>query len=210
MADIIRLLGSPHERTQALLSWHATGTLDEEDRALVGAHLPECAECRADLAFERALAAEMASLPIDQEHGWNALAAKLDSAPQRPAPVAFLRSRVSVGWMIAGQLAGLAAMLLVIVNVTTPTAPLSQEYQALGAAPATQAGNIVVIFHPQTNERDLREALLKTGSRLVDGPNASGAYVLHVTPAKRDNTVEALRAMPQIHLAEPVDAVSRR
>lgn len=210
MADIIRLLGSPHDQTQALLSWYATGTLDSADAALVDAHLAQCAECRADLAFERSLAGEIASLPLDEEHGWTALSARLDAAPPQPAPVAFLRRRVSVGWMVAGQLAGIAAMLLIFINVTAPPASPVQQYQALGAEAEAEAGNLVVIFHPETSERDLRNALLGTESRLVDGPNASGAYILHATPAKRDQAVARLRAMPQVLLAEPVDSDVRR
>lgn len=207
MADIIRLLGSPHEQTQALLSWRANGTLDGDDLTLVDGHLQQCAECRADLEFEVALAAEVASLPLDQEHGWTALAGRLDERASPPAPVAFLRRQVPLGWLIAGQAASVAAVLALFLNVASPSSS-ADEYHALSAAPTAPTGNLVVIFHPEASERSLRSALTQTRARLVDGPNASGAYVLHVAPQARDQAVAQLRQSPQVLLAEPVDAGS--
>ena len=207
MAEIIPLHGSPHERTQVLLPWYATGTLDPDETALVEAHVAECAECRAEVELERALASQIASLPMDMEHGWTTMSDRLDARPERPAPVAFLRRRVAVGWVVAGQLASAAALFFGFY-VALPSEPASQSYRALGAQPATEPGNILVIFQTGVSERDMRAALIKTDSRLVDGPNTSGAYVLRVAPGGRAETLRQLRSMPQVMLAEPVDAGS--
>jgi hypothetical protein len=204
MADIIRLHRSPHERTQGLLPWYANGTLDPEEMALVEAHLAECAECRAELEFERVLAPQIASLSIDVEHGWEALSHKLDTTTPRLAHVAFLRRRVALGWVIAGQLAA-AAALGVAVYASLPSVPTGQTYHALGSSAANEMGNMVVVFQPDASERDMRSALLETDSRVVDGPNASGAYVLRVAQGSRAQALERLRKMSQIVLAEPVD-----
>ena len=49
MAEIIRLRGSPHEQAQQLLPWYINGTLEADERAMVEAHLSDCADCRADM-----------------------------------------------------------------------------------------------------------------------------------------------------------------
>lgn len=205
MADIIRLRGSPHEQTQALLPWYANGTLDAEDQAQVEAHLAACAECRAELEGERALASQIASLPMDMEHGWAKMAGDLDARPRPGRVVRFLRKRAPVGWLVGSQLANAAALLLLAAYVVIPSTSDSPRYRALGAA-TSETGNMVVIFQPETSERDMRALLLQTGSRLVGGPNAAGAYVLSVPATGRDAALNRLRAMPQIVLAEPVDA----
>lgn len=207
MADIIPLHGDPHEQTQTLLPWYANGNLDPTESAIVDAHLASCAECRAELKTERALAAQVASLTMDMEHGWATMVDKLDAPSPRPAPVEFLRRRVAVGWLVAGQIASAAALLLGFY-VALPREPVSHTYRALGAQPTTEPGNMLVIFQPDVSEREMRAALLQTDSRLVDGPNTSGAYVLRVAPASRRDVLRQLRGMPQILLAEPVDAGS--
>lgn len=202
MADIIRLRGSPHEQTQDLLPWYVNGTLDAEEVALVEAHLPQCAECRAELERERFLAAQVAGLPIDAEHGWTALEGKLDAAPAA-APVSFLRRRIALGWAIGGQLA--AAALVLAIYAAQPTASDWQIYHALGTAPASEPGNLVVLFNPEASEKDIRAALLRLDARLVDGPTAGGAYVLHVAQARRPDVLAALRKSDQVLMVEPMD-----
>src|SRR5579863_641843 len=86
MADIIRLRGSPHEQTQELLPWYINGTLDAGETAVVDAHLPECAECRADLSAERVMARELVNLSLETGQGWAAMSGRLDAAPARTEP----------------------------------------------------------------------------------------------------------------------------
>ena len=64
---------------------------------------------------------------------------------------------------------------------------------------------MIVLFSPDTAERDLRAALVRTGGRLVDGPTASGAYIVRVPEATRDRVLDRLRQVPQVVLAEPID-----
>jgi len=66
-----------------------------------------------------------------------------------------------------------------------------------------------VMFRPDTRDSDLRAALTKAGARVVDGPTASGAYVVRIAPANRAQALDGLRAMPQIVLAEPIDPGSQ-
>jgi len=212
MAEIIRLRGSPHEQAQQLLPWYVTGTLEADETAMVEAHLAECAECRADLLAERVLAREVAALPLDVEHAWSTLSDRIDAAgpPRRLAePVPFLRRKVAMGWALGGPLAAAAAVAFAVVVVPGAPSPAGETYRALGSAPTAAPGNALVMFKPDARDGDLRAALAKAGARIVDGPTASGAYVVRIAPAGRAQALDGLRATPQIVLAEPIDPGSR-
>ena len=204
MVDIIRLHGDPHKQTQTLLPWYVNGTLDEGETATVEAHLAQCEECRAELESERALGREVASLPMDLDSNWAALQERAESGvrrkPQAVRP--FLRRPVPIGWALAAQAASLA---LVVGLVWASTQQTHRLYHTLGSAPTAASGNVVVMFKPTTSEQELRGALVKSGARLVDGPTAGDAYVLHVEVDQRPSALASLRADAHVVLAEPID-----
>jgi hypothetical protein len=207
MAEIIRLRGSPHERVQQLLPWYVNGTLEADEAAVVETHLAECAECRAELALERTMAHDVAALPLDIEQTWSRMSERVEAAPaprRLTDPVPFLRRRVPIGWALGGPLAAAAAVAFAITTVT-PSRPVGQTYRALGSAPTAAPGNALVMFKADTRDSDLRAALTAAGARVVDGPTATGAYVLHIEPGLRGKALERLRAAPQVTLAEPID-----
>ena len=216
MSNIIRLPHDPHHEAQLLLPWYVKGRLQAEDLARVEAHLKTCSDCQRDLKSERRLGEEVAGLPVDVELGW---ASMLD----RITPSARLAQRrswlVSVGRVVAGRarraapwlgwaLAAPAFLLLVAVSVVD-LRPKAGPYHTLGAAPASAAGNLVVIFRPDTSEAAMRQTLKQSEARLVDGPTAADAYVLHVPAVRRDRILASLRAEPVIVLAEPIDAAGQ-
>jgi hypothetical protein len=211
-----------HDQARALLPWFVTGQLRSADRALVEAHLNLCSECQAELKIERRLAARIADLPSPEESsdGWARMQRLLDEAPPRSArPIGF-RPRIAAAWSGLGRgwslgapwlkwtVAAQFALVLVLggllwsANVTQRPA----AYRALGAGAAPAAGNVVVIFQPNTTEAQLRQTLVSSHARLVDGPTSADAYVLHVPAAERAAVLAQLRGRPQIALAEPVDA----
>jgi len=212
MAEIIRLRGSLHEQAQQLLPWYVNGTLEPDDRAMVEAHLAECVECRADLAAEQVLARDVAALPLDVEHAWSMLSERIDAEgpPRRLAePVPFLRRKVAMGWALGGPLAAAAAVAFAVMVVPGAPSPAGETYRALGSAPTAQPGNALVMFRPDARDVDLRSALTKAGARVVDGPTATGAYVVRIAPAGRAQALDRLRATPQVALAEPIDPGSQ-
>ena len=208
MVDIIRLHGDPHRQTQTLLPWYVNGSLEPDDLQKVEAHLAACPECRADLEYERALGREVADLPSDVERGWATLRSRLDPDSARPKPAAWLsprqalRRRVPLGWALAAQAASVAILLAGAAAVFSPTHP---AYRTLGAPAGGAAGNVVIMFRPTTTELQLRNVLTANMARLVDGPTASDAYVLHVPAAQRAAALRVLRSDPHVALAEPID-----
>ena len=212
MAEIIRLRGGPHEQAQQLLPWFVNGTLEADEAAMVEAHLAECAGCRADLTAEQALAREVAALPLDVEHAWSTLNDRINAAPpprRLAEPVPFLRRKVAIGWALGGPLAAAAAVAFAVVIVPGAPSPAGETYRALGSAPTAAPGNALVMFRPDARDSDLRAALTKAGARIVDGPTASGAYVVRIAPASRAQALDGLRSTPQIVLAEPIDPGSQ-
>jgi anti-sigma factor RsiW len=210
MAEIIRLRGSPHDEVQELLPWFVKGTLASDEAERVGAHLAECAECRADLESERRLSVEVVSLPLDADSGWEAMERRITAEPSirsHSAP-GLWRKRVPLGWAVASPFAAAAAVALVLVNVM-PAQPLDQQYRALGAAEVAQTANLVVQFEPETQVRDMQAALAGVNARLVDGPTDTGAYLLRVEQGKRELALKRLRDNEAIALAEPIDGAAR-
>jgi hypothetical protein len=209
MGHIIQLHDDPHGAAQSLLPWYVNGTLDPAEAALVEAHLEICADCRADLDADRALGREVAGLSMDVEHGWAAMRARMETTPElrsartTASSIRFLRRPVAIGWAVAGQLA--AAALIVAIALPARHAPADASYHALGTAATAEPGNLVIQFKPDVTEGAMRAAFIRAGSRVVDGPTASGAYVLRVDGNKRDTALKQLRATPGIALAEPID-----
>lgn len=218
MSNVIKLHDDPHEQTQTLLPWYVNGTLDAAEAAMVEAHLVECAECRNELQFERAASRRIGGLSMDVEQGWAAMRERLevtDATPTASAAAAaatvpdgaqvipFLRRRVTLGWAIAGQAA--AAALVLVAMGSLRQAPDASQYRALGSAGAAQAGNMVVLFRPETAEHDIRTLLDGAQARVVEGPLTTGAWILRVADARRDVAVAQLRASSRVALAEPLD-----
>jgi hypothetical protein len=181
---------------QELLPWYVTGRLDADEQARVQAHADGCPECQAELRTEARLEAEVARLPLNVERGWADMRGRLaaEAAPAR-------RVRVPMAWL--GW--GLAAALAVAVGATWLPQEEPAAYHALGAAPPTSAaGDIVVVFLPETTERHMREVLKASEARLADGPTATNGYVLRVAPARRPAALATLRADKAVVVAEPL------
>lgn len=209
MADnIIRLRGSPHEQTQMLLPWYVNETLEPHEKAEVESHLANCIECRTDVEAEGALAADVAAIPLEAAQGWATLANRLDSIElnEKPNPllsVPILRRPIRLGWAVGIQ--AIAAVLVAVVITSMPEVPKEPVYHALGNGSVAASANIVVLFDPETSEHAMRAALVEVDARLVDGPTATGAYMAHVLPERREAALTILRQTRQVVVAEPID-----
>jgi len=212
---IISLHGDLHNDACALLPWYATGRLDAEDIARVEAHLPVCAQCQADLVVERRLHAALAGLAEpagDADAGFEALRGRL--VPRPPGMRARLdragrqwrQSAPWLRWAVAAELLLLVVGAAAMVATRPSTVSPAPQYRTLGAAPEPASANIVVVFRPDVRESELRQTLRDSDARLVGGPTAADAYLLHVDAAARAAALERLRHQGAIVLAEPVDS----
>ncbi|MBU3078109.1 zf-HC2 domain-containing protein [Sphingomonas quercus] len=222
MVSILPLRGRPHDQVRQLLAWYVNGTLTAPETAMVEAHLAACAECRAELAAEQALAGAVKDIPVVAGDGWAAMAARIAAgetpagdddddddladiaADRRNMPVPFLKRRVAMGWVVAAPLAAACAAGM-IVAALPERAAAPATYIALGTAPAARPGNLLLQFRPDTREARVRALIGAAGARLVDGPTATGAYVLRVDPERRPAAVRLLGGAPEVTLAQPID-----
>jgi hypothetical protein len=198
MVDIIRLNSDPHARTQRLLPWYVAGALKDNELGEVEAHLTECAECREDLEIERELAHQIRTLSTDSKLGWAALRSRIDS-PSTGLPGATLFSRsIPLGWAVAAQAASLAILAPIF------TLALARP-ELLHPAHAAAHGNLKVVFRPEASVATLRMILRQNQARIVDGPTAADAYVLHVAADQRAAVLARLKSDRNISLAELID-----
>jgi anti-sigma factor RsiW len=216
MGKIITLSGGQHLDTQALLPWYVSRRLDASDCARVEAHLADCAECRADVAVERRLAAEWATLPMETEASWLSLRERVirDDADRAGSAtlsrlIGIVRNAVTrrppwingLGWTFAAAQAVALVSIAIAFRTPMPVAP----YHTLGAAQTSAPGNVLLIINPDTTERRFRDALETSHARIVDGPTASGAYILHVPADERSAILARLQARTDVELAQPID-----
>lgn len=221
MGRVIRFRGGAHRDVSDVLPWYVAGQLDAAETERVKAHLSVCAECQAEVRFQKRIGPEVAQLPLDVEASWARMqqriaeeapaprrASSRASAPPRRAPILRPSGGIAVairaaptwgGWATAG------AMLIAAVILLQPNGPLS-AYRAMGSHAPGRAGNMLVMFKPDTREQSLREALKAAHARLTDGPTAADAYVLSVTPAERPRALAILRKRPDVVLAQPIDS----
>lgn len=220
---IFRMDIPAHQAVQELLPWFASDQLAPDEAQRVQEHLQTCAQCRQDLEWERDMRTEAASagdaLPagVDMERAlaklMPALGPQEQSAPAPatapgPRPVSWWRAVAAnqpswLRWTVAAQWVAIIGLGALLLRPDSDPAP----YRVLGSA-ISNGGNLVVVFQPNTSERDLRRVLQAQGARVVDGPTVTDAYLLTVPAANRDRALQAMRADPAVKLAEPLDAGS--
>ena len=189
-----------HAQVAALLPWAAAGTLQGAEQAMVERHLQGCAACRADLAWQREFQAAMPD-PAPQLDADAALARLLPRL--EPKTTSWWRRPIALGWLVAGQMASVA--LLAVLLVLPGRAPMPPEYRALGAA-STRAGDVIIQFRSDTSAADIGRILQANGAHISDGPTAQGAYLLTVPSGARASVLQALRRERAVLLAESLDA----
>ncbi len=202
-----------HREAQQLLPLLAGGTLTPEQQARVDEHLRHCAHCREDAALERRMRAAPPEAPagLDPERALARLMPRLDPPRARPASptlVARVRDWFGGGWMpwaLAGQGALIAALVLPSMMGSDTDA-----YRGLSGGPTAAPGNVIVVFRADAQLGQVQRALHAHGARMVDGPTATGAYVLAVPPARQAQLIAQLKADGGVELAEALDAKGAR
>jgi anti-sigma factor RsiW len=206
-----------HRAAQEALPWLANGTLDGAERQRVEAHLQACARCRGDLAQLSALraAGPGAAPDCDADGAWARMQARLDAPAAGATPAAIpapgllarWRARIAANdrsWLrgaVALQCCLIAALAAMLLRPDDGAA-----YRGLGASPAVQGG-IVVVFRPDTPERELRRIVRDSGAQLSGGPTAGDAWLVNGDdPAA---ILARLRSESAVVLAEPLGAENR-
>jgi anti-sigma factor RsiW len=210
MGKIIRFRGDRHRQTQEALPWYVTDQLDDGERADVETHLADCEACRRELETERDLARQVVDLPLNADASWEAVRRRMRprSRSSKLQGLADALQRTfarptRLGWVVAAQ-----ALVLAAAGVAYTALPqrVPAAYHTLSAPPAYGAGNVIAIFRPDISEEHIRATLIANHARVVDGPTASGAYVLRVPDADRPAILADLQQNEEVVLAQPIDA----
>jgi anti-sigma factor RsiW len=202
-----------HVDASALLAWYAAGTLEAVEQARVERHVRECVACSREVDELRRLQALLRS-----EEAEPALAvsrqrtrALLDRADVSPSSQwRFVRHwRALPGWARAALV--LQSMLLVLPAVLLFAGrPPERVYHALSELSAVTATGdvVVVVFDLDWPLREMRALLQGLAARIVDGPNAAGAYTLQLPVGHQTAALSILRSHPGVLLAEAAPAGS--
>jgi hypothetical protein len=201
---------------QEALPGLAKGTLGGIEAAQLRAHLRSCARCRDELALLQALheAGPGPAPACDVERALARMLPRLEapatSVPAGARPPAGVlerwRARIAANdrsWLrhaVALQACLIAVLTLLLVRPHQLDSAGS-AYRGLGAAAPVSSG-IVVVFRPETTERELRRIVRDSGAHLTGGPTASDAWL--VDGADAGAVLARLRAEPAVVLAEPL------
>jgi anti-sigma factor RsiW len=218
---------NPHREAQEALPWLANGSLTGSELERVQAHLKGCAACRADLAALHTLraAGTGAGPDCDPDAALARLLPQLDALPPAqlapvPAPLP-ARPLILPGWRtrlaandgrwlrvaVGAQCCVIAVLAALLVRPSGGAEAQAGDYRVLGAAAGTQS-RLIVMFKPDTPERELRRLVLENGARIAGGPTATGAWVL-ATDQAADAVAGRLRGQAAVTLAEPLGAEGR-
>jgi hypothetical protein len=209
-----------HRALQANLPWLLNGTLGGAELEAAQVHLRACAVCQADLDRLRRLREAGAQTQTqtqpqcDPERALARLLPRIEMPAQPPAPPAaqvpatslLRRAANDPHWLRRAAFFQCGVILLLAALLAWPGETVD-AYRALGATPDAQA-QAVVVFRPDTAERELRRIVRASGARIVGGPTVTDAYVLAMPDASASSLVR-LRAEPAVLLAEPLAAGKR-
>jgi len=211
--QVINLDRSTHETAQKLLPWFVAGTLQDVEHALVQEHARTCSQCQADIDWERKFRGLIgqeqdkvkSSTEIERSrqrlqshletHGFNAIVRKLKYALYD----AWHYSSSAMRMLVAAEsiaIVGLVYLLWTPMHHATSPAIIHT---------GIPAANLLVAFKPNTTEVKMREILFNNSARLVDGPTASGAYLLSTPGNLRAQTLLHLRAENAVSTATALD-----
>ena len=193
----------------ARLHDHADGTLGAEERAALDAHLPTCAECRAELARIVALRRRTCEVPREVEPGrdlWPELRARLAArgAPGAVAPAARTRQAAPAFWS-GWRLRAAAGVAIAVASSAATVALLRERGERDGGRAAPPAGTVAGVPAPAAAPLAATAGYERTARDLAATLAAQRATLAPATVA----TVEAALRVADSAIAEGRAALAR-
>lgn len=200
--------GKDCTRAWEIMPWALQASAPHEQREWLMHHLAQCESCSTEFARQSRLRSALSlptDVPVDVNAGLKHLFERLDAPEPETRP-----TRQYSGTRLTKALAALALVQAIGIGVLgarlwSNDAP---QYRTLSQpALIAPAGAIRVAPTASMTLADWDELLNDFGLRVVDGPNAIGAYtvVAKRSPATSARLLQELRASRNIRLVEPVD-----
>lgn len=189
-----------------LVPWYVNESLQEDEQAAFEKHLKGCAACQAEIARQRVLAKQVATVdPFEapRAQSWEVMRAQIeaDSRARRPHKKSW---RDLIGGK-TGLVTGLAtATMACLVLVVSLDQPREDGFQTLTSAPEAAGPMIKFQAAPNAEKAELVAALAAQGASLVSGPSAQGIYTASLPEGKDVQTAaDLLMETPLILFAAP-------
>lgn len=212
-----------HAEAWALLPWLANGRIETADREWVEAHVATCAECRAELAAQRQVEAQMnhdGSAPAvdDEQKSFNKLWARIEASESLTAiattPVAgtSVPSRASrtVRWLAAAVV--VQAVGLGVLGFGALRGDAQPEIYDTVAKPDVRldAPAVRIVFAPSASMDTVNTLLAHQGLSIVSGPGIQGNFTAVLSPnavasgASAESVAQVISKDPNVSFAQPV------
>jgi hypothetical protein len=209
-----------HEDISALLPWYVNGSIGEQERQRVDAHLILCAGCRDDLAQEQRIYQGMiaeAAVEYMPTASLKRLQARLDGVgiaaspdPRADVPAAQQRrGRRPMRWQ--GLMAASVAVMAVALSLLAADrwmqsrahASASEYYTVTTPAPHAPGEVIRAVFSPTITLVELQAILDGAQLRIVSGPTEAGVYSLAANSGRPvSSSLSSLRRDEKVRFAE--------
>lgn len=209
-----------HRQLWELIPWVVNGSASRTERQALEEHLPHCADCRDEYAFQSRLQAGIAAdtpgvRESDAQAGLRQLFARIDTSVSPAASPAARSSATEPRRFRLGSRALIAAVVVQAIGLALFAALLLQRertqarYETLTRAPAqvTQA-TIRLVPAPTLTLAELQAMLATEKLRIVESNPGGSIYGLAPDPAApalaTADAIERLRRQAGILLAEPI------
>jgi hypothetical protein len=208
-----------HREISALLPWYVNGSIGEQERQRVDAHLTACAGCRGELAQERRIYEGMTAdtaVEYMPAASLKRLQARLDDvvggAPENVrGDVRAVRKpgRRSMAWH--GLMAASVAVMAVAISLLAADRWMQLRAHASAPAyytvttPVTHAPGEVIraVFSPTITLVELQAILDNAQLRIISGPTEAGVYSLAANSHRPvTSSLALLRGNPEVRFAE--------
>jgi hypothetical protein len=208
-----------HQEISTLLPWYVNGSIGEQERQRVDAHLILCAGCRDDLARERRIYQGMTAetaVEYMPAASLQRLQSRLDgvgggaSAKVRAeAPATRKPARRSMTWQ--GLMAASVAVMAVALSLLAADRWMqlrarasAPDYYTVTTSAAHAPGEVIrAVFSPTITLVELQAILDEAQLRIISGPTEAGVYSLAANSRRPlSSSLASLRGHPKVRFAE--------
>lgn len=200
--------GKDCTRAWEIMPWVLQATAPQEQGEWLMHHLAQCEACSTEFAQQSRLRSALAlpaDVPVDVDTGLQHLLERIDAPEPATLPA---RLRPASRWTRALAVAVLVQAIGIGVLGARLWSDAEPQYRTLSQpAVAEPAGAIRVAPVASMTLANWNQLLHDFDLRVVDGPNAVGAFTVvpKGSPARSTHLLQELRASRSIQLAEPVD-----
>jgi anti-sigma factor RsiW len=211
---------APCREVSELLPWYVNGTISEDERQRVGAHLMQCANCRRELAQDRLVYRGMnteTAVEYMPAASLKRLQSRLD-AVEAAAPVDVPTEkpdRRPMQWqgLLVASIAMMAvAMGLLVSNqwMQLRARTLAPKYHTVTSPMPRAPGEVIrAVFSPSITLAEVQAILDHAGLRIVSGPTEAGVYSLAPNSKRSVSaSLEILRSNAKIRFAESIESTA--